>query len=73
MKLNVELPEGTYAVAVYQDLNQNAQLDSNVFGIPTEPYGFSNNVRPKLRAPSFDETRFAFFDNMSVNIRLEKW
>lgn len=36
------LPPGTYAVAAYQDVNGNQQLDSNLFGIPQEPVGFSN-------------------------------
>ena len=73
MQLNIELPVGQYAVAVYQDLNQNKHLDTNVFGIPSEPYGFSNNARPKWRAPTFEETRFDFYKNQSLGIKLEKW
>lgn len=43
------------AVAVFQDLNLNGRLDSNFVGIPAEPWGVSNRVRPALRAPRFDE------------------
>jgi uncharacterized protein (DUF2141 family) len=46
---------GTYAVAVVHDLNRNGKVDTNLFGIPTEPWGVSNGVRPTLRAPRFDE------------------
>jgi uncharacterized protein (DUF2141 family) len=35
---------GTYAVAVFHDLNGNARLDRNFIGLPSEPYGFSNDV-----------------------------
>lgn len=49
------LPYGTYAIAVFHDLNGNGQLDRNALGVPTEPYGFSNDVRSKWRAPSFSE------------------
>lgn len=52
-----DLPAGQYAVMVIHDANDNGKLDSNVIGIPTEPYGFSNNPRV-MRKPTFDETRF---------------
>ncbi len=50
-----DLAPGVYAVAVSQDFNGNRETDTNFFGIPTEPWGVSNNVRPTLRAPTFDE------------------
>ncbi len=49
---------GIYAVSVFFDLNDNATLDKNGFGIPKEPYGFSNNVLPLTRPASFEESRF---------------
>jgi uncharacterized protein (DUF2141 family) len=53
-----DLPEGVYAVSVMHDLNGNRKVDANLFGIPTEPWGVSNNARPNLRAPRWDEARF---------------
>lgn len=38
------LAPGVYAVKSYQDLNSNGQMDANPFGMPTEPYAFSNNA-----------------------------
>lgn len=35
------ISSGTYAIAIFQDLNSNATLDRNIIGTPTEPYGFS--------------------------------
>ena len=46
---------GTYAIAVFFDRNKNGKLDTNLFGVPTEKYGFSNNVYPLVRAASFEE------------------
>lgn len=40
----IELPNGKYAIGLYIDSNENEKLDSNFFGIPTEQFGFSNNV-----------------------------
>ncbi|WP_167851953.1 DUF2141 domain-containing protein [Hymenobacter elongatus] len=56
--LPVDLPNGEWAVALTQDTNNNDLVDKNFLGIPTEPYAFSNNVRPTLAAPAFDECKF---------------
>lgn len=31
-------PSGEVAIAAFQDRNANEKLDTNVFGVPTEPY-----------------------------------
>ncbi|MDB5234671.1 MAG: hypothetical protein JWR44_1664 [Hymenobacter sp.] len=56
--LPVELPKGEWAVAITQDMNNNDKIDKNFLGIPTEPYAFSNNIRPTVAAPGFDECKF---------------
>ena len=56
--LPVDLPKGEWAVAITQDLNNNDKIDKNFLGIPTEPYAFSNNIRPTLAAPDFNECKF---------------
>lgn len=56
--LPVDLPNGEWAVAITQDTNNNDKLDKNFVGIPTEPFAFSNNVRPKLAPPDFNECKF---------------
>jgi len=58
VKLPVELAPGEWAVALTQDVNDNDKLDKNFLGIPTEPFAFSNNVRPHLAAPTFQECKF---------------
>jgi uncharacterized protein (DUF2141 family) len=52
------VPEGRYAVAIAHDVNGNRRVDSNFLGLPTEEWGVSNNARPSLRAPRFDEAVF---------------
>jgi uncharacterized protein (DUF2141 family) len=37
----LELPEGEYVVTSYQDSNGNNELDTGIFGIPIEPFGFT--------------------------------
>ena len=69
-----ELKPGTYAISCFHDLNDNGKLDTNFMGIPSEPYGFSNNARPKFRAPKWSEAKFEVkAEGGQISIRLEKW
>ena len=52
--IHLTLPIGQFAFALFQDLNGNMVLDKNFFGIPKEPFGFSNNPRITTGAPSFE-------------------
>jgi uncharacterized protein (DUF2141 family) len=52
------LSDGSYALAVVHDRNGNQRVDTNFVGLPTEPWGVSKNLRPTLRAPSFEEASF---------------
>jgi uncharacterized protein (DUF2141 family) len=52
------IPKGKYAIAVFLDENDNYKLDKNLFGIPKEKYGFSNNVLPAMRPATFAESVF---------------
>lgn len=66
-----DLKPGTYGVATFHDLNNNAELDRNLFGAPNEPYGFSNNPVVKFSAPAFDAFKFEFDgDPMKLDIIL---
>jgi len=65
------LPGGTYAVMVMHDANGNGKLDTNLIGMPTEGYGFSNNPNV-MRRPRYDEVSFAIGDaplTVTINLR----
>lgn len=53
-----KVPLGRYAISVFLDENGNEDLDTNLVGIPSEKYGFSNNVLPIMRPARFDEAVF---------------
>lgn len=50
--------DGYYAVTALHDENNNGKNDTNMFGLPKEGWATSNNVKPALRAPNFDESKF---------------
>ncbi len=65
------LKRGIYAVAVSHDLNGNHRTDTNFLGIPTEDWGVSNNVRPGMRAPKFDEAQVGVGErDLEIQVKL---
>lgn len=67
-----ELSPGTYAASIIYDINSNDKLDKNIFGIPTEPFGFSNNPPIRRGPPTFDDASFNFKSNLAIEIILNK-
>jgi len=65
-----DMPEGEYAVSVFHDLNGDGELDTNGIGIPSEPYGFSNDARGRFGPPKFKSTKFAFPATQEISIKL---
>ena len=54
----ISLPHGEYAVKVFHDENNNGKLDTRMFGIPAERYGFSNNAGGKFGPPEYEDAKF---------------
>ena len=65
--LSFSLPQGTYAITLYQDINNNKKLDS-MFSIPFEPYGVSNNFSG---FPSFKKAKFSLLKDQSIKIKIK--
>lgn len=55
-----DIPPGMYAMAVIHDENMNGKLETNWMGIPTEGYGFSNDAKGLVGAPSFSAASFPY-------------
>lgn len=64
------LPEGRYVIKSFADENGNAKLDTNILGMPTERYGFSNNARGRMGPPTFDAAAVQLDADSSINFRL---
>jgi len=67
-----ELPFGEYAIKAFHDEDANNDLNTNIFGIPTEDYGFSNNARSMFGPPSWEDAKFKFdkeYQSMEIVIK----
>jgi len=67
----LDIPPGTYALAVIHDENMDGKLGTNLLGVPTEGYGFSNGAKASMGAPSFEDASFSYDGkNLDLTIRL---
>lgn len=72
VSLKIEnIEKGNYAVSVYHDENNSGILETGgVFGIPLEPYGFSNNPNMTF-GPSYKKSVFKMVSDKNINIKLK--
>ncbi|CAI9430136.1 putative protein conserved in bacteria [Candidatus Ornithobacterium hominis] len=64
------VPKGIYAVAVLHDENNNGKMDIGMLG-PKEKYGFSNDARSLISAPTFKKASFKHSGNQKIIIHLK--
>lgn len=67
------VPAGRYAIMSFQDLDNDGQIDRNMTGIPTEPWGYSGSPEFMMGPPSFDSVAFDVpAGGTDLSIRMEK-
>ena len=66
-----DISKGVYAISVFHDENNNNKMDTKLFGIPKEPYGFSNNSKGLIGPPSFDKAKFTLDTDKTINITIK--
>ena len=64
------IPVGTYAIAVFQDQNDDGKLNKSIVGKPKEPYGFSNNRYGTFGAPAFKDVSFDVEEDVSLPLAI---
>lgn len=69
--ISLEIPRGTYAISAFHDANSDNILNTNAVGLPTETYGFSNNVRGWFGPPDIEDQLVAIDKNSTLNISLK--
>lgn len=52
------LEPGEYAVRLYHDLNDDGEMNTNPFGMPTEPFAFSNDAKGRFGPAKWDDAKF---------------
>lgn len=65
----LQLPSGTYGIALIDDENCNGKLDFRLM-IPREGFAFSNHPFTKHRKPDFEAFSFEYFNNSYVHFEV---
>jgi uncharacterized protein (DUF2141 family) len=52
------LAPGQYAIRAFHDVDGDGKMGANPFGIPTEPYAFSNNAAGVMGPPKWSAAAF---------------
>lgn len=69
-----DLPAGTYAFTIYHDEDNDNEFDRSFIGLPQEGFAFSNNIRPTVSKPDFDEVSFPLGDDpVETTITMIYW
>jgi uncharacterized protein (DUF2141 family) len=66
-----DIQEGEYAIAIYQDIDNSGRMKTNMFGYPKEPFAFSQNFKPKMSKPKFNQCKINFnASNSNFEVKL---
>ncbi len=60
------LEAGDYAIRYFHDENDNGKLEQNLFGMPVEGYGFSNNAMANFGPVAFEDMKVTITDQNLV-------
>lgn len=52
------LAPGEYAIKLYHDVNDDGEMNTNPFGMPTEPYAFSNDAKGRFGPAKWEAAKF---------------
>lgn len=63
---------GEYALQLFHDVNNDFKLQTNVMGIPTEPFAFSNNAKGKFGPPKFEQAAFEVTPETEITVTFEQ-
>ena len=64
------LPAGDYAMRAFHDVNGDGQMNTNPFGMPVEPYAFSNNAVGNMGPASWERARFSVSGDTAQTISI---
>jgi len=71
-KISVKIIQpGFYSFSYFHDLNSNDELDTNLVGVPKEPYGFSNGEKGRLGPPDFEDCKIKINDDTNIQISIK--
>jgi uncharacterized protein (DUF2141 family) len=62
---------GTYAIALFHDVDDDGKLGTNWLGIPKEPIGASRDAKGTMGPPSFADAKFEVAAGATVELTIK--
>lgn len=62
-----DLGNDDYGIRYYHDENDNASMETNLFGMPLEGYGYSNNAKANYGPVGYSHIKFHMTNETQVN------
>lgn len=53
-----DLPPGQYGIKMFHDVDGDGKMSTNAFGMPTEPFAFSNSAPAQFGPAKWDAAKF---------------
>lgn len=65
------LAPGRYAIRAFHDVDGDGRMGANPFGIPTEPFAFSNNARGAFGPATWADAAFEVAGDTAAGITID--
>lgn len=62
------LAPGEYGIKLFHDVNGDGEMNTNPFGMPTEPFAFSNNAKGQFGPAKWEAARFEVTEDGAVQV-----
>lgn len=61
------LSPGTYAIKLFHDVDGDGKMSTNPYGMPTEPFAFSNNAQGNMGPAKWADAKFEVMAGANVH------
>lgn len=65
-----DLPPGRYGVKLFHDVDGDGKMSTNPFGMPLEPFAFSNNAPAQFGPATWDAAAFDITGAVAHSVKL---
>ena len=66
-----DVPDGTYAISLFHDEDDNGEMNTNFMGFPQENYGVSNNAPANFGPPKWKDAKFEVKNGETIKQEIE--
>jgi uncharacterized protein (DUF2141 family) len=66
-----DVPAGPFAISAFHDQDMDKELDTNVFGIPSEHWGVSKDASGFMGPPAYEDARLELEADQTLQVEVK--